>query len=66
MLMAQQAVFPLKCSVADVFRNGIMQTSAAEGGSDITIDPTALTVTFVGAATPQGGDVVKVTYRCSQ
>jgi hypothetical protein len=67
MLTAQQAVFLLKCSTgADVFRNGIMQTSAAEGGSDITIDPAALTVTFLGTNVPQDSDVVKITYRCSQ
>ena len=65
-LTAAQAVFPLKCSTADVFRNGIMQSSTAEGGSDLTVDSTGLTLTFLGQSIPQGGDVVKVTYRCSQ
>ena len=65
-LTAAQALFPLKCSAADVFRNGIMQSSTAEGGSDLTVDSTGLTLTFLGQSIPQGGDVVKVTYRCSQ
>lgn len=64
-LTLPQSTFPLKCAMADVFRNGMMSTSTAEGGVDIAVDPVALTVTFLGTMAPQPGDVVKITYRCS-
>jgi len=60
-LTAAQSVFSLRCSAADVYRDGMMQSE----GADITVDPSALTATFGGTAIPQSGDVVKITYRCA-
>ena len=58
-----QATYTLACPLADIFRNGVMQT---EGGIDYNLDPTGLIVTFTAASQPQAGDIVKATYRCSQ
>ena len=62
-LTAAQPTFAVKCAAADVFRNGLLQTSVAEGGADYA--QSGLQVTFPDVAAPQVGDVVKVVYRCS-
>jgi len=62
-LAAAQPTFAVKCAAADVFRNGLLQTSVAEGGADYA--QSGLQVTFPDVAAPQVGDVVKVVYRCS-
>lgn len=62
-LTATQSTFAVKCAMEDVFRNGLLQTSVAEGGADYA--QSGLQVTFQDAAAPQAGDVVKVVYRCS-
>lgn len=59
-LSAPQAVFPLTCGAADIYRNGLLQ---AEGGADYSMDATGLVATFAQPA--QAGDVVKVIYRCA-
>lgn len=62
-LAAAQPTFAVKCAAADVFRNGLLQTSVTEGGADYA--QSGLQVTFPDVAAPQVGDVVKVVYRCS-
>ena len=62
-LTAAQATFTMKCQVADVYRNGSLQTSVAEGGSDYS--QSGSLATFLGDAVPQATDVVKIAYRCS-
>lgn len=63
-LTAAQASVTLKCPIGDVYRNGILQSSVGEGGTDYSVDSTGLVVTFAAASTPQAGDTVKVLYRC--
>jgi len=57
-LTVPQLTVTLKCDAADIYRNGLLQTE----GQDYSV--TALKATWVAAATPQDGDIVKVTYRC--
>ncbi|MGA2270337.1 MAG: collagen-like protein [Bryobacteraceae bacterium] len=56
---APQSVFHLTCAIADIYRNGLLQS---EGGADYSLDPSGLVATFAPAA--QAGDAVKIIYRC--
>jgi hypothetical protein len=59
-------VFQASCAMADIFRNGLLQTSTTEGGADYTMDPGTLIVTFAAGNAPGPGDLVKITYLCSK
>jgi hypothetical protein len=56
-----QTVYLLKCRQADIYKNGLL---LAENGINYTVDATGLIATLV--TPPSVGDVMKVTYRCSQ
>ena len=58
-LTQAQATFQLRCTRAEVFRNGILQTN----GQDYSLDATGKLVTFTPNV-PQATDVVQILYRC--
>jgi hypothetical protein len=62
-LNSPTSTFTLKCANADVFRNGVLQSSVAEGGGDYSVS--GLSIVFTSTVVPQATDLVKITYRCS-
>jgi hypothetical protein len=53
------STFTISCAVADIFRNGILQT---ENGVDYTL--TGLSITF-NSNIIQSTDIIKIIYRCT-